>query len=200
MTLIPPEDYRLGLKWMRNLDSSSSEIKLRAEQSFPKKFSGNSDTHYSCADLADDRVFFSSERGWSDKSLLKLENILNKKIHLRIKDLSVSRFIRDSSVTLFPRGFLIPYSIKDPVLLNRFLAMLPESSDPFILMEKGGTITHKEPYGSGFKKKNIIAKMRMCYEFHIPFIQGKTCIEGGTVFFLCLVVEKRQSLESIVFF
>lgn len=182
MTMIPPSDYLTGVRWMKDLDSSSPIKKSKAEQSPPKAFSGNSDTSYTCPDFFDDRIFFSTERGWPDKNFSGLKNVLTEQVPVKLKDLNVSRFIRDSSVTLIPKGFLIPYNIKGSFLLNRFLAMLPDTSNQFIINATSENTKPGSPYGSGFQMKNTIAKMCMCYKFHVPFRQATTCIEGGNCF------------------
>lgn len=181
-----PKDYLEGIGWMERLNSSNPQIKAEAEESPPKSFSGNTDRFYSCPDLRDDRFFFSAKRGAPIESITNLSNVYNDRVPLNLK-LDTSRFIRDSSIALFPRGVLIPYNIKDPNLFNRLLAMLPSSSSQFVLNETN--LKYKMPYGRGFQSENTTSTMSICYKSHIPFKRANSCIEGGNCF---LFMSKRE--------
>ena len=51
MSIIPPKDYLVGLRWMKELDSSDKEVRSKAEETPPKKFSGNSNKSFASTDI-----------------------------------------------------------------------------------------------------------------------------------------------------
>lgn len=191
--LVAPVDYTTGLDWLNSLSSCDPEVRRQAKNFPPRKFSGNTDTYYGCPDISDDRIFLSADRGWPDNLICKITDIYNQRVPLKL-DKKASRFIRDSAVPLFPKGCLIPYSIKDPIFLNLFLAMLPSTANQFIIEEAHGKTKYKMPFGRGYKIENTISTMKICYENHIPFQRARTCIEGGN----CFVFMSKGRKKAII--
>lgn len=190
--LVAPANYYEGVRWMENLDSSDSQIREQAENHPPQSFSGNTDRHYSSPENNDDRFFLDAST--PAKSLFAMPDMYHQTTPLFLENDEASKFLRDSSVALFPRGLLIPYSIKDPILKNRLLALLPESSNLLIIDEVDGKIKHKFVSGKGYQRENTIQVKRICYKNHIPFIQAKTCIEGGN----CFLFKSNDQKKAIV--
>ncbi len=86
-------------------------------------------------------------------------------------------FIRDARVIRNDGLHLIPYSIQDTFLRERFKSLLPATSDSFILYGQGGC-----GYGYGFEENERQKAIDTAKHLQQPFLLAKTCIEGGNCF------------------
>ena len=95
-----------------------------------------------------------------------------------------SVFLRDSRVTLFGGGYLIPYTIQDQCCQQRLMMKLPEHYNSFLFKEVKGVrlCSFDTLIGEGFLQCNVDQAILTAMELNIPFKRGKTCIEGGNCF------------------
>jgi hypothetical protein len=94
-----------------------------------------------------------------------------------------SKFLRDSQVVLKNNVRLLPYPIQNPDLLGLMKALLPASAHHFLINPLTQNLYKKSIYGTGFKECNIEQAMVNAFDYYLPFMRGKTCIEGGNCFF-----------------
>ena len=138
----------------------------------------------------DERIFSAS---WSRCPVIdkigQLKCMSNELICVYFERVQCSRFVRDSHVTLFGGGHLIPYPIDNPLHSGLLRAMLPQSADHLLVNEVSGKISTEGMMGDGFKKLNVDQAMITAYDYNIAFRHGMTCIEGGNCY---LLISKEQ--------
>jgi hypothetical protein len=159
------------------------DIKRIANLHLPTKYSGS----YVGRD-----IFFIPCKGELCKlneQVMNLKGYSNGIISAPFASRKRSEYLRDSCVTLFEGGLLIPYSVEDQQEVHSILqVLLPEYVKNF--MELDGTAAL---CGTGFLHKNTHFAMASAYKLQISFVCGKTCIEGGNCF-LFMADHQRKAI------
>lgn len=156
-----------------------SEIREKAQRHIPKSHS---------APFKREELYYSLDNCPEIQPISNI-NPMIKGIQLIDKS---SRYIRDSHVTLFEGGHLIPYSIKDPLHKKLLRAMIPHY---FPVSETGELLPGMT--GKGYAEKNVAQAMITAIEHGISFKQGKTCIEGGNCFLFMSKNQKKAVIGEV---
>ncbi|NNM42897.1 MAG: hypothetical protein HKM07_00955 [Chlamydiae bacterium] len=88
----------------------------------------------------------------------------------KAKDITV--YGRDFRVALPSGTQVIPYGLDMPNFQVKTYSLLPEASDHCITLS--GAL-----YGKGFQAKNRIQAIQFANEHKIPYVEARSCIEGG---------------------
>lgn len=109
-----------------------------------------------------------------------------------LKKKPASVFIRDSHVTLFEGGHLLPYPLSSEKNFRKHLAcFIPSSAYHFF------TPKERPSSGKGFRKENIEQAMISAYDHDIPFKRGATCIEGGNCYLFISKGERKAVIGEM---
>lgn len=138
----------------------------------------------------DKRIFLITQRRCPP--LKNLTTVNNEIFSLKLEKRKCSSFLRDSHVTLFEGGHLIPYSIKNPLVQGLLRAMIPNSANHFLI--KGVKGENIPLVGKGDFKCHVEQAMITAYDFNIPFKCGNTCIEGGN----CYLFMSKNVRKAVV--
>jgi hypothetical protein len=98
-----------------------------------------------------ERIFLSNFAQW--EKIRKIPGIYNLVVYAALARQKNSFFLRDSQVTLFQGQHLIPYSFKDPLWGGQLKALLPHSSDHFLIDGEKGVC------GKGYRESNVSQAM-----------------------------------------
>lgn len=143
-----------------------NDILKESRQHFPRSYS---------APFKRDELYY-PQKCSEIKSISEINPAI-KKIQLLPKS---SPFIRDSHVTLFEGGHLIPYPINNPFHKELLRTMHPHYS-----------------VGKGYVEKNVAQAMITALEEGISFKLGKTCIEGGNCYLFMSKTQRKAVIGEL---
>lgn len=182
--------------WISSVLRKDLEIQRIAEANLPTQLPLTG-PYFSLENAPMNKIFLAS------RTLSKLVrdnlSIYNDVVRVKLAKQKHSSFLRDTHVTLFEGGHLLPYPIKDPLFAGYLTAMNPPSADHFLLREENSRLVMPEVgvMGKGFLEHNIDQAVIIALDFNIPFRRAMCCIEGGNCFLFMSKGERKAIIGEV---